>query len=209
MKENFERLKNDDFHLNIRVTKIEPNNQIYEKTKRVSTLSDTKKNSLRDGAINTKEIKRQVLKPEDLIFGNLPIQKLLPVPFEHCIESFSRIERSENLIFIDFKMKKKWIDFLIDRIQNSAENKVNLVSKQNKKDLQINIEISEIGNAKIYTVCTQRNVFRFTFAESFLYAYLDCGVDCLKEHQGHAIEEIHQKQIKKGLLNFIFKKWIN
>jgi len=97
-------------------------------------------------------------------------------------------------------MKKKWIDFLIDRIQNSAENQVNLVSKQNKNDLQINIEISEIGNAKIYTVCTQRNVFRFTFAELF---------DCLKEHQGHAIEEIHQKQIKKGLLNFIFKKWIN
>ena len=44
MKENFERLKNDDFHLNIQVTKIEPNNQIYEKTKRASTLSDTKKN---------------------------------------------------------------------------------------------------------------------------------------------------------------------
>ena len=209
MKENFERLKNDDFHLNIQVTKIEPNNQIYEKTKRVSTLFDTKKKSLRDSTINTKEIIRQVLKPEDLEFGNLPIQKLLPVPFEHCIESYSRIERSERLIFIDLKMKKKWIDYLINRIQNSAENQVNLVSKQNKNDLQINIEISEIENAKLYTICTQRNAFRFTFAESFLYGSLVCGVDCLKEHQGHAIEEIHQEQLKKGLLNFIIKKWIN
>jgi hypothetical protein len=34
-------------------------------------------------------------------------------------------------------------------------------------------------------------------------------VDYLKEHQGQAIEEIHQEQIKKGLLNFIIKKWIN
>ena len=209
MKENFERLKNDDFHLNIQVTKIEPNNQIYEKTKRVSILSDTKKKSLRASAMGTKEIKRQVLKPEDLEFRNLPIQKLLPVPFAHCIESYSRIERSERLIFIDLKMKKKWIDYLINRIQNSAENQVNLVSKQNKNDLQINIEISEIENAKLYTICTQRNAFRLTFAESFLHASLVCGVDCLKEHQGHAIEEIHQEQIKKGLLNFIIKKWIN
>ena len=208
MKENFERLKNDDFHLNIQVTKIEPNNQIYEKTKRVSTLSDTKKNSLREGAINTKEIKRQVLKPEDLDFGNLPIQKLLPVPFVNCIESFSRIERSENLIFIDFKMKKKWIDFLIDRIQNSAENQVNLVSKQNENDLQINIEISEIENTKLYTVCTERDFFTLTFSDKYLYVHLLCDVDYLKEHQCHAIKEIHQEQIKKGLLNFIIKKWI-
>ena len=199
MQENFERINEENIQLNIKVTKIEPS--IQDDATKTRFLSKDKS--------QIREIKRQVLKPEDLEFGNLPIQKLLPVPFEHCIESYSRIERSERLIFIDLKMKKKWIDYLINRIQNSAENQVNLVSKQNKNDLQINIEISEIENAKLYTICTQRNAFRFTFAESVLYASLVCGVDCLKEYQGHAIEEIHQEQLKKGLLNFIIKKWIN
>ena len=199
MQENFERINEENIQLNIKVTKIEPSIQ----------GDATKTRFLSKDKSQIREIKRQVLKPEDLEFGNLPIQKLLPVPFEHCIESYSRIERSERLIFIDLKMKKKWIDYLINRIQNSTENQVNLVSKQNKNDLQINIEISEIENAKLYTICTQRNAFRFTFAESVLYASLVCGVDCLKEYQGHAIEEIHQEQLKKGLLNFIIKKWIN
>jgi len=199
MQENFERINEENIQLNIKVTKIEPSIQ----------GDATKTRFLSKDKSQIREIKRQVLKPEDLEFGNLPIQKLLPVPFAHCIESYSRIERSERLIFIDLKMKKKWIDYLINRIQNSAENQVNLVSKQNKNDLQINIEISEIENAKLYTICTQRNAFRFTFAESVLYASLVCGVDCLKEYQGHAIEEIHQEQLKKGLLNFIIKKWIN
>jgi hypothetical protein len=199
MQENFERINEENIQLNIKVTKIEPSIQ----------GDATKTRFLSKAKSQIREIKRQVLKPEDLEFGNLPIQKLLPVPFAHCIESYSRIERSERLIFIDLKMEKKWIDYLINRIQNSAENQVNLVSKQNKNDLQINIEISEIENAKLYTICTQRNAFRFTFAESVLYASLVCGVDCLKEYQGHAIEEIHQEQLKKGLLNFIIKKWIN
>ena len=199
MQENFERINEENIQLNIKVTKIEP----------IIQGDATKTRFLSKDKSQIREIKRQVLKPEDLEFGNLPIQKLLPVPFAQCIESYSRIERSERLIFIDLKMKKKWIDYLINRIQNSAENQVNLVSKQNKNDLQINIEISEIENAKLYTICTQRNAFRFTFAESVLYASLVCGVDCLKEYQGHAIEEIHQEQLKKGLLNFIIKKWIN
>jgi hypothetical protein len=209
MKENFERLKNDDFHLNIQVTKIEPNNQIYEKTKRVSTLSDTKKKSLRDIAMNTKEIKRQLLKPEDLEFGNLPIQKLLPVQFVDCIESFSRIERSDNLIFINFKMKKKWIDFLIDRIQNPAKNHDNLISKQNQNETHIFIDISEMENNKIYNIYTITNNFRFMFSDQSLYTNIVCGKEYLSNYCEETNAVIPQKEIKKGLLNFIFKKWSN
>ena len=209
MKENFERLKNDDFHLNIQVTKIEPNNQIYEKTKRVSTLSDTKKKSLIDSAMNTKEIKWQVLKPEDLEFGNLPIQKLLPVAFVNCIESFSRIEGSDNLIFIDLKMKKKWIDFLIDRIQNSDKNRDNLMSNENQNQTQLNIDISEMENNKIYNIYTITTNFRFMFSDQSLYANIVCGKEYLSNHCEETNAVTPQKEIKKGLLNYIFKKWSN
>ena len=107
MQENFERINEENIQLNIKVTKIEPSIQ----------GDATKTRFLSKAKSQIREIKRQVLKPEDLEFGNLPIQKLLPVPFAHCIESYSRIERSERLIFIDLKMKKKCIDYLINRIK--------------------------------------------------------------------------------------------
>ena len=97
MQENFESTNKENIQLNIKVRKIEP--FIQDDAPKTRYLATDKS--------QTKETKRQVLKPEDLEFGNLPIQKLLPVQFVDCIESFSRIEGSDNLIYINFEMKKK------------------------------------------------------------------------------------------------------
>jgi hypothetical protein len=199
MQENFESTNKENIQMNIKVRKFEP----------IIQSDTTKTKSLIKNKSQTKEIKWQVLKPEDLEFGNLPIQKLLPVPFVNCIESFSRIEGSDNLIFIDVKMKKKWIDFLIDRIQNSDKNRDNLMSNENQNQTQLNIDISEIENKKIYNIYTFTNNFRFIFSDKYSHATIICGVEYLSKHNGASNVVISQKDIKKGLLNYIFKKWIN
>ena len=199
MQENFESTNKENIQLNIKVRKFEP--IIQSDAPKTKSLSEDKS--------QTKEIKWQVLKPEDLEFGNLPIQKLLPVPFVNCIESFSRIEKSDNLIFIDFRMKKKWIDFLIDRIQNPAKNHDNLISKQNQNETHIFIDISEMENNKIYNIYTITNNFRFMFSDQSLYATIVCGKEYLSNYCEETNAVIPQKEIKRGLLNFIFKKWRN
>ena len=198
MQEHFEST-NENIQLNINVRKIEP--LIQGDAPKTRYLSKDKS--------QTKEIKWQVLKPEDLEFGNLPIQKLLPVSFVNCIESFSRIEGSDNLIFIDVKMKKKWIDFLIDRIQNSDKNHDNFMANENQNQTQLNIDISEIENKKIYTIYTFTTNFRFIFSDQYSHASLICGVEFLFDHNRGTNASIPQKDIKKGLLNYIYKKWIN
>jgi len=199
MQENFESTNKENIQLNIKVRKFEP--IIQSDAPKTKSLSEDKS--------QTKEIKWQVLKPEDLEFGNLPIQKLLPVPFVNCIESFSRIEKSDNLIFIDFKMKKKWIDFLVDRIQNYDKNHDNLMSKQNQNETHIFIDISEMENNKIYNIYTITNNFRFMFSDQSLYATIVCGKEYLSNYCEETNAVIPQKEIKRGLLNFIFKKWRN
>jgi hypothetical protein len=177
MQEYFESTNKENIQLNIKVRKIEP--LIQGDAPKTRPLSRDKS--------QTKELKWQVLKPEDLQFGNLPIQKLLPVPFVNCIESFSRIEGCDNLIFIDFKMKKKWIDFLINRIQHSDKNHDNL----------------------IYNIYTSTNSFRFLFSDQSLNANIVCGKEYLSNHREETNAVVPQKEIKKGLLKFIFKKWSN
>ena len=198
MQENFESTNKENIQLNVKVRKIEPLIHDAPKTRYLATDKS-----------QTRETKWQVLKPEDLEFGNLPIQKLLPVVFVKCIESFSRIEGSDNLIFIDVKMKKKWIDFLIDRIQNSDKNHDNLMSKQNQNETHIFIDISEMENNKIYNIYTITNNFRFIFSDQSLYANIVCGKEYLSNHCEETNAVIPQKEIKKGLLNYIFKKWRN
>jgi hypothetical protein len=198
MQENFEST-NENIQLNIKVRKFEPIIQSDAPTTR----------SLSKDKSPTKEIKWQVLKPKDIEFGNLPIQKLLPVQFVDCIESFSRIEGSDNLIFINFKMKKKWIDFLIDKVQNSDKNHYNLISKQNQNESRINAEISELKNNKIYNIYTITNNFRFMFSDQSLYANIVCGKEYVSSYCEETNAVIPQKEIKSGLLNFIFKKWSN
>jgi len=199
MQENFESTNKENIQLNIKVRKIEP--FIQDDAPKTRYLATDKS--------QTKETKRQVLKPEDLEFGNLPIQKLLPVQFVDCIESFSRIEGSDNLIYINFEMKKIWIDFLIDRIQNSDKNHGNLISKQNQNETHIFIDISEMENNKIYNIYTITNNFRFMFSDQSLYANIVCGKEYLSNHCEETNAVIPQEEIKKGLLNYIFKKWIN
>jgi hypothetical protein len=199
MQEYFESTNKENIQLNIKVRKIEP--LIQGDAPKTRPLSRDKS--------QTKELKWQVLKPEDLQFGNLPIQKLLPVPFVNCIESFSRIEGCDNLIFIDFKMKKKWIDFLINRIQHSDKNHDNLMSKQNQNESRINVDISELKNNKIYNIYTITNSFRFLFSDQSLNANIVCGKEYLSNHREETNAVVPQKEIKRGLLKFIFKKWSN
>jgi hypothetical protein len=199
MQENFESTNKENIQLNIKVRKFEP--IIQSDAPQTRSLSKDKS--------PTKEIKWQVLKPEDIEFGNLPIQKLLPVQFVDSIESFSRIEGSDNIILINFKMKKKWIDFLIDKVQNSDKNHDNLISKQNQNETRINVEISEMENNKIYNIYTITNNFRFMFSDQSLYANIVCGLEYLSNHNRELNAVIPQKEIKRGLLNFIFIKWSN
>ena len=106
MKENFEFNNYENIRLNITLSKID---SIKQSNKTESTSFDRNKSK-------KTEIQKQVLKREDIQFEKLPIQKLLPVPFVSCIKSLSRIERWYDLIFMDFKMEKKWMDFLIDYV---------------------------------------------------------------------------------------------
>jgi hypothetical protein len=197
MQENFKRINEEKIQFGIKVTKIEP----------IIQGDAPKTKYLRNDKSQTREIDKQVLKPEDIQFEKLPFQKLLPIPFVNCIKSFSRIERCDNLIFLDFQMEKKWIDFLIDRIQNSVKSSDNLMFKKNQNETRI--DISEIDNTKIYSVYESKNAFRLTFSNKFPNVILVGGVDYLKEYHDQVIDEIQQDQLKNILLNYIIKKWSN
>ena len=199
MKKNFEFNNYENILLNITLSKI---NSIKQSNTTESASFEGKKSK-------KTEIQKQVLKREDIQFEKLPIQKLLRVPFVNCIKSLARIERWDDLIFIDFKMEKKWMDFLIDRIQNSDKSHENLLSNPYHNETQINIDISEIDDARIYSVYTDNNAFRLTFSDRYLNVNVVCGVDYLKDNHGHAIDKMEQDQLKKGLLNYIIKKWSN
>ena len=105
MKENFEFNNYENIRLNIKVSKID---SIKQSNTTESASFDRKK-------CKKTEIQKQVLKREDIQFEKLPIQKLLPVPFVDCIKSLSRIERWDDLIFMDFKMEKKWMEEFEER----------------------------------------------------------------------------------------------
>ena len=83
------------------------------------------------------------------------------------------------------------------------------MSKQNQNESRINIDISELKNYKIYTIYMITNNFRFMFSDQYSNASIICGVEYLFDHHGGTNASIPQKEIKKGLLNYIFKKWSN
>jgi hypothetical protein len=199
MKKNFEFNNYENILLNITLSKI---NSIKQSNTTESASFEGKKSK-------KTEIQKQVLKREDIQFEKLPIQKLLPVPIVNCIKSLSRIERWDDFVFIEFTMEKKWIVYLMDMIQNYGKNHEYFMSNPNQNEKQINIDISEIDDAKIYSVYIDNNVFRLTFSDRYLNVNLVCGVDSLKEYQGDEIKVVHQEQLKKGLLNYILKKWSN
>ena len=47
------------------------------------------------------------------------------------------------------------------------------------------------------------------FSDQSLYANIVCGKEYLSNHCEETNAVIPQEEIKKGLLNYIFKKWIN
>ena len=116
MKENFEWGLNDDIRLNIKVNrKVWTSSDLQQKPE---SNQDISKNANKIDAV--KIVKRQQLSIDDIDISNLPIQKLLPIPFLECIESFSLIERGESLVFIDLTMHEKWLVYLIQKIQDST-----------------------------------------------------------------------------------------
>jgi hypothetical protein len=209
MNENFERLQSEGIQMNISITRIETNSNLSESKEREKN-SLTKENKVLNTDTKPKQpIEKQKLKPRDIMFEKLPIQKFFPIQFEKCIESYDRIDKYGRLIFINLKLEKRWLDYLIERIHSQPKTQDMRTSEQVISSSQINVHISETGDKKSYTMCTDDYNFRFMFSDHSLYAYIVCGEEYLSSHNGESNEVISQKEIKKGLLNFIFKKWIN
>jgi hypothetical protein len=211
MRENFERLQSEGIQMNISITRIET-------TSNLSDRKESKKNSLtkenkfldRDRDKNPKQpIEKQKLKPRDIMFEKLPIQKFFPIAFEKCIETFYRIEKNEKQIFIDLKLEKGWQNYLINKIQNTTNYKEVQLSEPTKTRAYLNVDITEIGDKKVYHVYTCTYSFRFVFSDEYLYANMVFGLEYLSNYNGELNAVISQKEIKKGLLNYIFRKWIN
>jgi hypothetical protein len=209
MNENYERRQNEGIQLNISITRIETASNLSDKKEREKN-SLTKENKVVDKDKKPKQpIERQKLKPEDIMFEKLPIQKFFPIQFEKCIESYDRIDRLGRLIFIDLKLEKRWLDYLIERIHFQPKIQDMRSSEPLKSSSQINVHISEIGDKKIYSMYIETNSFRFMFSDQSLYAHIVCGKEYLSNYSEETNAVIPQKEIKKGLLNYIFKKWIN
>jgi hypothetical protein len=209
MTENFERSQSEGIQMSISIRRIERTSNLSDGKEREKN-SLTKENKVVDTDKNPKQpIEKQKLKPEDIMFEKLPIQKFFPIQFEKCIESYDRIDKYGRLIFINLKLEKRWLDYLIERIHSQPKSQDMRTSEQVKSSSQINVHISETGDKKSYTMFTDDYNFRFMFSDHSLYAYIVCGKEYLSNHLEEANAVISQKEIKKGLLNFIFKKWIN
>jgi hypothetical protein len=209
MIENFERLQSEGIQMNISITRIETTSNLsYSKKRQKNSL--TKENKVLKTDKNPKQpTEKQKLKQGDIMFEKLPIQKFFPIAFEKCIETFYRIEKNEKLIFIDLKLEKEWQNYLINKIQNTTNYKEVQLSEPTKKRAHLNVDITEIGDKKVYHVYTYAYSFRFVFSDENLYANMVCGLEYLSIHCEETNAVIPQKEIKRGLLNFIFKKWSN
>jgi hypothetical protein len=209
MNENFERMQSEGIQMNISIKRIDTTSNLsYRKEGQKNSL--TKENKVLKTDKNPKQpTEKQKLKQGDIMFEKLPIQKFFPIAFEKCIETFYRIEKNEKLIFIDLKLEKEWQNYLINKIQNTTNYKEVQLSEPTKTRAHLNVDITEIGDKKVYNVYTYAYSFRFVFSDENLYANIMCGLEYLSNHNGELNAVISQKEIKKGLLNYIFKKWIN
>lgn len=209
MNEHFERLQSEGIQMNITIRRIETASNLSD-NKESEKSSLTKENKVIDtDKIPKQPIKTQKLKPRDIMFEKLPIQKFFPIAFEKCIETFFRIEKNEKLIFIDLKLEKEWQNYLINKIQDTTNYKEVQLSEPTKTIAYLNVDITEIEDKKVYHVYTCAYSFRFVFSDEYLYANMVCGLEYLSNYNGELNSVIPQKEIKKGLLNCIFKKWIN
>jgi len=205
MKENFEWGLNDDIRLNIKVNrKVWTSSDLQQKPE---SNQDISKNANKIDAV--KIVKRQQLSIDDIDISNLPIQKLLPIPFLECIESFSLIERGESLVFIDLTMHEKWLVYLIQKIQDSIIIEDQLKSKNAFGSDKLEVDITEMENATTFGIYTNHQTFRMIFSDKFNNVMLICGLHILRANHEVIDEKISQEKIKKGVINRIVSKWIN
>lgn len=199
MLEHDDRMSNEHILLNIKFRRIEPSKE--HKTVKATTHKSSYN--------ITEPIKKQKLKPDEIYFGKLPIQKLVPIPFKNCVSYFSRIERGEYSIFIHFEMHREWIDYIIRFIRNKQENIADLTSNAELNCDSLDIEVIEMDGQAMYCIGTRLSSFYMTFSDRYPYVYVVCGVEYLKENQDAVINKSTTKELKKGLLHYIFSKWIN
>jgi hypothetical protein len=205
MKEYFEKGLNDDIRLNIKVNrKVWKSNDQQQKSE---SNQDISKNANKIDAV--KVIKRQRLSIDDIDISKLPIQKLLPIPFLECIESFSLIERGESLVFIDFRMQKKWLGYLIQKIQDATNIEDQSKSKNALRNDKLEVDIIEMENATTFRIYTNHQTFRMIFSDKFNNVMLICGLHILRANHDVIDEKISQEKIKKGIVKRIVGKWIN
>lgn len=207
MLENYMINHNEEIKLNVRFRKVE-STKINDTSKKIYVESNNTQSSENESEKKSIEIEdsRQQLKPEDINFEKLPIQKLFSVPFLNCIDRFSKIERTESLIFIDFTMEKKWIDFLLQQIKYFETSTINNSFLINKNQKKINVDVVEYEKSNMYNFYIDNDSFRFTFFEEYGYVYIICGVEYLTKEK-EMQKEISNIEVKKGLLNKIFRKW--
>lgn len=205
MKEYFEKGLNDDIRLNIKVNrKVWKSNDQQQKSE---SNQDISKNANKIDAV--KVIKRQRLSIDDIDISKLPIQKLLPIPLLECIESFSLIERGESLVFIDFRMQKKWLGYLIQKIQDATNIEDQSKSKNALGNDKLEVDITEMENVTTFGIYTNHQTFRMIFSDKFNNVMLICGLHILRANHDVIDEKISQEKIKKGIINRIVGKWIN
>lgn len=198
MLEHDDRMSNEHILLNINFRRIEPSKE------HKIVKATTHKSSY----YITEPIKRQKLKPDDISFEKLPIQKLVPVPFMKCVRSLT-IERSDDLIYFNFKMQQNWLEFLIHKIRHSQSDLQNISSSPSDNSKLLNVDVVDVDGQVMYTLFSKFDCFHMTFSEKYTEVYMVCGIEYLVENKGCPKERIPQRELKKGLLHYIFSKWSN
>jgi hypothetical protein len=205
MKENFEKELNDDIGLSIKVNKkVLRSNEVKQKSESNQGISINANNT---DVVTV--VKRHQLSIDDIDISKLPIQKLLPIPLLECIESFSLIERGESLVFIDFRMQKKWLGYLIQKIQDATNIEDQSKSKNALRNDKLEVDITEMENATTFGIYTNHQTFRMIFSDKFNSVMLICGLHILRVNHDVIDEKISQEKIRKGIINRIVSKWIN
>lgn len=201
MLEHDDRMSNEQLKMNVQFRKIESN--------KYSSQNDVTSTKSEFSKIVTQPLKKQKLNPNAIHFGKFPVQKLLRIPFENCVRTFTTVERIEDKIYIRFEMHKEWIDLIIRQIRNEQGNISNLTSKPTFNGDSLNVEVIEMDGQAMYCIGTRLSSFYMTFSGRYPYVYVVCGIEYLKENQDVVINKSTTKDLKKGLLHYIFSKWSN
>jgi hypothetical protein len=196
-----DRMSNEQLKMNVQFRKIEP--------RKFSAHNNVTSTKSEFNQMITKPLKKQELSPNVIHFGKFPVQKLLRIPFEKCVRTFSKVEKIEDQIYIRFEMHKEWIDFIIRQILNRQGNTPDLMPNSEVSSDSLNVEVIEMDGQVMYRIGTILSSFYMTFSDRYPYVYVVCGVEYLKENHDAVINISTAKELKKGLLHYILNKWIN